>query len=503
MITCLECGKSYKLLTNTHLKSHAMSLEEYLKKHPDALTISSETSAKQSQKTIARNNARDYSLLGKKISATKQAKIAAGVDYGASSRGKPMSSEQKALLSKAAIERYANGRIHHNLGKSPSDETRAKISSSLINTAAPNVLARKKVREQAYQEKIAKREAELSLKLEVQGVHLDSIDKTHASLTCLSCSSSWSLTHQYLDASRISKIFCRVCVPKKTTSVQEAELFEFIKSLGFRVTQGDRSILGGKEIDVLVNDLKVGFEFNGLYWHSELVRGMPKHLLWKQQHAWKQGYKLYHIFEDEWRDKQDVVKSRIRSILGVSTTRLNARQLDLIKLSSSEKQSFLQQHHLQGGDVSSIRYGLKRGDELVACMTFKKTSYVKGGTGDEYELNRFATKMGVQVRGGASRLLTAFIREHAPSTVISYADRRWSFGNLYSSLGFKFESHSAPSYWYMENYTRREHRSVYMKHRLVSEGSDASQTEWEIMQARGYDRIWDCGTLKYRLFLPK
>jgi hypothetical protein len=40
-----------------------------------------------------------------------------------------------------------------------------------------------------------------------------------------------------------------------------------------------------------------------------------------------------------------------------------------------------------------------------------------------------------------------------------------------------------------------------MKHMLIEAGFSKEQTEWEIMQERGYDRIWDCGTLKYRLAL--
>ena len=94
-------------------------------------------------------------------------------------------------------------------------------------------------------------------------------------------------------------------------------------------------------------------------------------------------------------------------------------------------------------------------------------------------------------------------REKYPGckTIDPYADRRWSFGNLYTSLGFKFISFSAPSYWYMKGYFNREHRSNYMKHTLVSKGASSLMTEWEIMKSKGYDRIWDCGTLKFRLEL--
>ena len=39
------------------------------------------------------------------------------------------------------------------------------------------------------------------------------------------------------------------------------------------------------------------------------------------------------------------------------------------------------------------------------------------------------------------------------------------------------------------------HRSSYQKHKLekLLPIFESSMTEWENMQANGYDRIWDCG----------
>ncbi len=63
------------------------------------------------------------------------------------------------------------------------------------------------------------------------------------------------------------------CSNKKTektneqTSIKEKELLDFIKkSYKGVVLQSYRDNL---EIDIYLPDLKLGFEFNGLYWHSE------------------------------------------------------------------------------------------------------------------------------------------------------------------------------------------------------------------------------------------
>jgi hypothetical protein len=63
-------------------------------------------------------------------------------------------------------------------------------------------------------------------------------------------------------------------------------------------------------------------------------------------------------------------------------------------------------------------------------------------------------------------------------------------------MGFKFEKITPPSYWYINfSEIKRYHRSVFMKHKIVS--NPTTKTEYDIMLERGYDRIWDCGTLKY------
>jgi hypothetical protein len=129
-------------------------------------------------------------------------------------------------------------------------------------------------------------------------------------------------------------------------------------------------------------------------------------------------------------------------------------------------------------------------------MTFGKRK-ITGKT--KLELLRFCNKLNTQVIGGASKLFKHFVRNNEFEEIISYADRRWSNGNLYEQLGFEFSHKSAPSYWYIIN-GKLVHRSVYMKHKLPSllKDFDPNLTEWENMQMNGFDRIWDCGCLVYR-----
>ena len=73
---------------------------------------------------------------------------------------------------------------------------------------------------------------------------------------------------------------CPKCIREK--SVIETELFEYVKSLlpNENIEENDRTILNGKEIDVYVPNLKIGFEMNGLVWHSErFMKDSNYHLL--------------------------------------------------------------------------------------------------------------------------------------------------------------------------------------------------------------------------------
>ena len=117
----------------------------------------------------------------------------------------------------------------------------------------------------------------------------------------------------------------------------------------------------------------------------------------------------------------------------------------------------------------------------------------------ELELLRFANKLGTDVIGGASRLLKKFIRDNSDvEEIVSYADRRWSDGSLYEKLGFSLDSTTDPSYFYIVN-GHCENRMKYQKCKLVKEGFDPSLSEHDIMLSRKMYRIYDCGTLKYRI----
>ena len=73
---------------------------------------------------------------------------------------------------------------------------------------------------------------------------------------------------------------CPLCgITNNGTSEGENTFFKFIKSIyKGNIIRNDRTILIGQEIDILLPDVKIGFEYNGLYWHSELKKEKKYHI---------------------------------------------------------------------------------------------------------------------------------------------------------------------------------------------------------------------------------
>jgi hypothetical protein len=314
---------------------------------------------------------------------------------------------------------------------------------------------------------------------------------------CLECDSTFDT---WISCGHIP--VCKICHPAKPwfKSGEETEVFDYLRSIGVDAYQRDRKIIAPLELDIVCPAQKIAIEYCGLYWHSESSSGKGKdYHINKMISCNEQGYRLITIFSDEWTLKKEIVKSKLAAIFGYASAHLGARQCDVIELDAGQAMRFYDDHHLQGGIGAELHLGLSHREMIVGAMSFGKPRVFASGIRDnhEYELIRYATSC--HVRGGAGKLLKHFERMRSPKSIMSYADARWSDGNMYEALGFtNIQDKLKPGYWYTQNYATREHRFAYIKSRLITEGYDPLMSEWEIMQSRGYDRIWDCGQLKYQ-----
>jgi hypothetical protein len=295
---------------------------------------------------------------------------------------------------------------------------------------------------------------------------------------------------------------CPKCA-NNSKSKYEEEIDNFIKSLGFETTRNNKKILNGLEIDIFIPSKNIAIEFNGLYWHSEIYLENNYHLK-KTELCENNNIRLLHIFEDEWVEKSDIVKSRIKNILGISDKKIHARKCAIKIIDNKLAKDFSIKNHIQGHVNAKINIGLFYNDELVSIMTFGSLRKLTGNKNidNKYELLRFCNKLDTIVIGGANKLLSYFVKNYSPIEIISYADRRWSQGNLYEKLGFTKTHTSKPNYFYVIK-KNRFNRFNYRKDVLVSQGFDKNKSEHQIMLERGIHRIYDCGNICFKLNLNR
>lgn len=287
----------------------------------------------------------------------------------------------------------------------------------------------------------------------------------------------------------------------------QIELEEFLIANGIDVDSCTQKILNGTELDIYLPKYHIAIEYNGLYWHSEKNGKNKYYHLDKTQKCLDKNIRLIHIFSDEWLKKKEIIKSRLLNLLNKNTEKIYARKCEIVSLTKEEKKIFLNNHHLQGNDKSSIMIGLRYRNNIVAVITLGK---LRSSLGNKmmpdkiFEIYRFAS---LNVVGGFSKLLKYFINTFNPDKIITYADRNWSPSTDYCFYGaingFKIVSITKPNYYYTKRYEKREHRFNYRKDILVKLGYDPNKTEFEIMNENGYDRIWDTGNLKYEMVIKK
>lgn len=279
----------------------------------------------------------------------------------------------------------------------------------------------------------------------------------------------------------------------KRQSQAEIEISQLLNDHNVSHTTGNRALLEGMEIDIVVEDYKFGIEYNGLFYHNEDGgKGQFYHVN-KTNKMEEKGYSLFHVYEDSWINKKDVVKSMILNKVNKTPNIVYARKCIIKNVSTQERIKFLNDNHLQGSDRASFAYGLYYDSELISVISFKKSRYNKNY---DWELVRYATKIYHSCVGGFSKLLKHFMKNHEGS-IISYSDRNHSTGNLYQKNGFKQLRINGPSYTYFNGKSnKRFHRSFFTRKTMIKMiGCDDKRlTERDLAKQLGLKRVWECGT---------
>ena len=91
-------------------------------------------------------------------------------------------------------------------------------------------------------------------------------------------------------------------------------MINFCKQFFNDLIEYDRTLIKPYELDIVIPELYLAIEFNGVYYHSvEAGTPLGYHLM-KTKMCETLNYKLIHIWEDEWNNNNEKVKNNLLKI---------------------------------------------------------------------------------------------------------------------------------------------------------------------------------------------
>lgn len=262
-----------------------------------------------------------------------------------------------------------------------------------------------------------------------------------------------------------------------TTSFPEKLLVDFIESLGIDFIHGDYTVLGNRELDIYIPEYNLAIECNGVYWHSDKFIKDTKYHLKKTTGCLDNNIALLHFWDYEIIEHFDIVKSMIKAKLGLIDNKVYARKCIMRDVAYNDAMQFIVDNHIQGMSSSKINKGLYYNDELVAIGTFMTPRFNKKY---DYEMVRYCNSINTIVVGGMSKILSAI-----NGSILSYANRRFSTGNVYNTCGFVQTHTSEPSHTYYNSSTR----DIFSRFKGINNP--------DMLNADNLYKLWDCGNIVY------
>lgn len=266
---------------------------------------------------------------------------------------------------------------------------------------------------------------------------------------------------------------------KNGYSHRQQEVADFISAFGVSIERDNKTVLGGKHLDVYCPDQKVAVEYNGTYWHSHpmlLAKGLSEgqaksYHLDKTLGCERAGVRLIHVWEHLWADprKRPVYENMIRHALGFTGNRVGARQTRVEKRPASTMRRFFEENNIQGYRQARWAYVLVDNRTGLDLMCYTTGHAYFGNGAYDLEIARGACRLGWSVSGGATKLWKAIIADNpGVNSIVYYVDLNHYNGSSVSVLpGMALVKAGEPSLWNwwpklgaMKNREPNRHREI-------------------------------------------
>lgn len=419
-----------------------------------------------------------------KTSATYQQKIAAGenLDWRVNDPEKGKRAAEK--ISQTKKKQYENNELvvwNKGLTKSTS-EALAKISFNISSTVKSNQnSSSKRFKPDDLRRLIEQATSDSTLSL-VTNVEDYRNRFQRLEFACSKCGKTQVKSLSMI----IATPKCFTCFPRESTG--QIEVFNFVKSICPDAIMSDRSRISPLELDVYVPSKNIGFEYDGLYWHSEATNP-TNGALKKQQASDKAGVNLLRIFEDEWRDKRQIVESMIIHRLGKSR-KIHGRKCKVIELNHSARKKFFDETHIDGDVLATKAWGLMYCDSIVAAISVRTPLMTTSKK--QFEIARFSLALETSVTGALSKLTKVafdWCKSKQRESLVTYVDKRIGNGLGYIAAGYRQIDATQPRFWWTDFHDRFDR----LKYK-----ADASRnmSQEQVASEANVVRIFGCQNLK-------
>jgi predicted transcriptional regulator len=231
----------------------------------------------------------------------------------------------------------------------------------------------------------------------------------------------------------------------------------------------------------------IALNVDGLYWHSELEKKSNYHFQMRRDYE-ELGLRIFQFRADEVFCKLNIIQSIISNAIGQTQIKIGARKTIVKLINAKEAKCFLEENHIKGYK-SAKHLGLYHNDELVSLISYKSGRERKS-IKSFIKIERFCSKVGLNVIGGFSKLLKFVKIKNGGVPIHYWVDLRYGTGNFLLNQGFKRVRETLGWEWtdFDKTYNRLKCRAN-MDQRKLSEKEYAIELGWV--------KIYDAGQRLY------
>lgn len=293
-------------------------------------------------------------------------------------------------------------------------------------------------------------------------------------------------------------MICRVCNPQILLTPNKKLENEFYQFLNddcdiHDLISADRLVIRPKEIDFYIPSKNLGIELNGLFWHGSTYKDSNYHIN-KTMLMDEKNVQCIHIFEDEWNNKQAIIKHIIKYRINVPMKYIiNPDKCTIKSVNSNDLIPFFNENSIKG--YTNAEYAISiysDNEECLAAMIFGKI------INNEIELIDFSIKIDHRIDNVFHKLLHFAKTTLNCKSIKHYADIRFInlHNNVFTESGFSFLSKIPPDYYWCKS-NRREHRTSFTIDKLIKMNYDSTNDLENFLIGNDYYKIYDCGYLEY------